>query len=626
MKDLLTQKLSKILHLIPIPSLAHWICGLIVVLSTFAYSLTGQLTIREILPRHTVFYGLCATFALSIFSKYNKTANKSLKILAGIISFIFSQFITIDGSFYHVHNWSLCFGSSSSCLIWIIRSSIYTYVLYKILLGILNLVEGYHSSKSNYQFDIKRWFVAFVFIRLIVLALFYPCVFGFDAAVGLRTFLDPDCATCNHHPYFVQFIHAFFFNLGKGLGHKSVGFAILSLISVLFSSSIIVYGLKLLERAELSKKWLIAIGIIYALFPLYPYLSISPTKDGLFAYSFLLYIFTLYELYLSQGNCLQKIRFMMLHGLAILLVCLTRHQGIYISIFEVLLLIILYRHLWSKILLATIPSLCIVMAYNKVLLPYNNVEPGGKQEVYGMLFQQTAYYLKCYPKDITPEERQFINQILNTDTIVSKYAFDKTDAVKNGYKYNPWYRIFDGTPSMFRHIDHTNESEDLKQYRSAWLSMGLRHPLSYIEASLSISAGFFYNFNKLILETDTNWSESPTATTPEYHFTRFKTAARIYKNHIYSCFKYPIVNWIIAIPYYNWTTIFFIALLFYRKDWKGLAVFLPVLLSLGILLICPMIYGRYSYPIVIGLPLLVAYVFSTRKELKANNVWSTNHF
>lgn len=616
MKALLSQKLSNISNLIPVPSLVHWLCGLMIILSTFAYSIIGQLSIRELLPNHTIFYGLCATFSLSIFEKYNKTTNKSLKILSGLIAFIFAQFITIDGSFYHVHNWSLCFGSISSILIWIIRSSIYTYVFYKVLLGILNLIEGYHSTNNHYKFDIKKWFFAIVIIRLIVLALFYPCVFGFDAAVGMRTFLDPNCATCNHHPYFVQFIHAFFFNLGKGLGHKSIGFAILSLISVLLSSSIIVYGLKLLERANLSKKWLIAIGIIYALFPLYPYLSISPTKDGLFAYSFLLYIFTLYELYLSQGACLQKINFLILHGFAILFVCITRHQGIYFVIFEILLLIIIYRQLWNKILLATIPSLCILMAYNKILLPYNNVEPGGKQEVYGMLFQQTAYYLKCYPEDITPDERHIVNQILNADTIVSKYTFDKTDAVKNGYKYNPWYRVFDGAPSMFRHIDHTKESEELKQYRSVWFSMGLRHPLSYIEASLGVSAGFFYNFNKLILETDTNWSESPTATTPEYHFTRFKTAARIYKNRIYSWFKYPIINWIIAIPYYNWAAIFFIALLFYRKDWKGMAVFLPVLLSLGILLICPMIYGRYSYPIVIALPLLVAYVFSTKKRIK----------
>ena len=176
---------------------------------------------------------------------------------------------------------------------------------------------------------------------------------------------------------------------------------------------------------------------------------------------------------------------------------------------------------------------------------------------------------------------------------------------------------------MFRHIDHTNEAADLKAYRSAWLSMGLRHPLSYVEATLGVAAGFFYNFNRLILETEPKWAVNSAATTPPYRFVHFNMAARVYNQRIYSWFKYPVLNWIIAIPYYNWAAIFLLALLFYRKDSKGLTVFLPVLLSLGILLICPMIYGRYSDPIMMALPLMVAHVFHSqvpkRQEQMPNN-------
>ena len=262
----------------------------------------------------------------------------------------------------------------------------------------------------------------------------------------------------------------------------------------------------------------------------------------------------------------------------------------------------------------TVPSLCLVSAYNNVLLPFINVEPAGKQEVYGSLFQQTAYYLKQHPDDVTTSELSAINKVLNSDTIVAKYEFDKTDPVKNGYKYNPWYRLYIGAPSIFRHIDHSHEAEDLKAYRSAWLSMGFRHPLTYVEASLAVSAGFFYNFNRLLLETEPKWAENGAATTPEYRFVHFNKAARIYNNRIYSWFKYPIINWIIAIPYYNWAAIFLLGILFYRKDFKGLLIFLPILLSLGILLICPMVYGRYSYPIVIGLPLLVIYTLYSKNR------------
>ena len=599
----------------PRPSLWHWLCGLAVILVSFSPVLTGLLGIRALLPKHTIFYGVTIPFLLAFFEKYGLNASISLKVLSAIVAFIFSQFVTVEGSFYHMHSWALCFNSWTAILTWCLRSIVYGFVFYKISLGIACIIESsYSTSTERYQLNYRKWLILIVCARLLALFLFYPLVFGFDAAVGLRTFMNPDCATCNHHPYFVQLIHTLFFNIGKEIGHLSIGFLLLALLSILFSCAIILYGIRLMQQAKLSSRLLLAFAITYALFPLFPYLSINPTKDGLFAYTFLLYLFTLFELYITDARCLKEKRYLFLHGITILLVCLTRHQGLYIVLVECALLLICYKSNWKGIILMTVPSLCLVSAYNNVLLPFINVEPAGKQEVYGSLFQQTAYYLKQHPDDVTTSELSAINKVLNSDTIVAKYEFDKTDPVKNGYKYNPWYRLYIGAPSIFRHIDHSHEAEDLKAYRSAWLSMGFRHPLTYVEASLAVSAGFFYNFNRLLLETEPKWAENGAATTPEYRFVHFNKAARIYNNRIYSWFKYPIINWIIAIPYYNWAAIFFLGILFYRKDFKGLIIFLPILLSLGILLICPMVYGRYSYPIVMGLPLLVIYALYSKNR------------
>lgn len=604
---------SKIKHYIPMPSLWHWICGIIIILVSFAHFFSGQMSFYAVMPRHVFVYGLITPFALALAQRYNKTAKTSLKILAGIIALLFSQFITIGGSFFQVHNWSLCFGNVISIVIWLLQTLCYGFVLYKIILGAYAWIQKYNVTRENTSVDILKWIIAIVVVRLIFLAAFYPCVFGFDASVGLRTFVDPDCATCSHHPILIEWIHAIFYNLGKSIGHISVGFAILSFLFIIASTAIIVYGLKLLELSHISKRWIFGIAAVYAFFPIFPYLSVNPTKDGFFAYAFLFYIFTLYELYLTNGLCFKNTRYLILHAIAIILVCLTRNQGLYLVVLECIFLLFCYRNYWHKILIVAIPSLFLVSLYNNLLLPYCNVEEGGKQEVHGTLFQQTTYYLKQHPKDVTQEELSAINAILNKDTIVNKYVFDKTDAVKNDYKYNPWYRATRTSPSMFRHVDRTNESKDLKAYKSAWLSMGLRHPLCYMEAAIGPVFGFFYNYNKLILETEPKWAQNGLATTPEYRFVHVNTIARIYNNNIYRLFKIPVLNWIIAIPYYNWAAIFLLALLFYRKDRRGLSIFLPVLLSLGILLICPMVYGRYAYPIIMGLPLLIVYVFSSRE-------------
>ncbi len=598
----------------PRPSLWQYLCGLAVILVSFSPVLTGLLGIRALLPKFTIFYGVTIPFLLSFFEKYSLNASSSLKVLSAIVAFIFTQFVTIEGSFYHMHSWALCFNDWTTILTWCLRNIVYGYVFYKILLSIACIIEHTHASSSKYyKLNYRKWLILIVCARLFTLFLFYPLVFGFDSAVGLRTFMDPDCASCDHHPYFIQLIHALFFKIGKEIGHLSVSFFLLALFSILFSSAIIIYGIRLMQHAKLSRRFLFAFAFIYALFPLYPYLATSPTKDGLFAYIFLLYLFTLFEIYITDTRCLNEKRYLFLHIVTIILLCLTRHQGFYIVLVECVLLLLCFRNNWKGIILVSVPSLCLVTAYNKVLLPFINVEPAGKQEVYGTFFQQTAFYLQQHPNDVTTSELLAINRVLNSDTIVAKYVFDKTDPVKNGYKYNPWYKLYNEAPSIFRHIDHSHEAEDLKAYRSAWLSMGLRHPLTYLEASLAVSAGFFYNFNRLILETEPKWAENVSATTPEYRFVHFNKVASIYNNRIYSWFKYPVINWVIAIPYYNWTAIFFLALLFYRRDVKGLTIFFPVLLSLGILLICPMIYGRYSYPIVMSLPLLLAHLVSAKR-------------
>ena len=250
----------------PRPSVWQYLCGLAVILVSFSPVLTGLLGIRALLPKFTIFYGATIPFLLAFFEKYSLNASSSLKVLSAIVAFVFSQYVTVEGSFYHVHSWALCFSSGIAILTWGLRSIVYGFVFYKISLGIACIIKNTHAtSTKGYQLNYRKWLLLIVCSRLFALFLFYPLVFGFDSAVGLRTFMDPDCASCNHHPYFVQLIHALFFKIGKEIGHLSVGFFLLGLLSILFSSAIILYGIRLMQHAKLSRRLLLAFAITYAL-------------------------------------------------------------------------------------------------------------------------------------------------------------------------------------------------------------------------------------------------------------------------------------------------------------------------------------------------------------------------
>lgn len=585
--------------------------GILICLAALLPAILGKCSLRQTSPISIGSYALIITVFL-YFCPSKAQKDCLLRLTASILAFILSQFVVL-GSFFQIHHhfWGLC--EPSDLLIWGLQSIIYGVAGYLVILKIYFFFEKPRESGASPKINLRFWFLIILLIRLIYWIAFFPCVFGFDAVVGLRTFMDPECATCSHHPFFIQLIHGLAYVLGKKMGNVTIGFAIITLIHVVASSAILAYGLKLLEQSKIIRGWLIFVALIYAVFPLFPYLSVYLSKDGIFAYAFLFYLFTLFEILQSQGRCLKLQRFFWAHFVAGLIVCLSRHQGIIIFVIESVVLLLSYKEYWKRIVVYTLPVILASLFFSKVITPLYNVEPAGKQETYGTLFQQTAYCLKQHPEDITEAERIAINGILNCDTIVSKYAFEKTDAVKNTYKYNPWYRETPKSPSMFRHIDRSSESDKLKAYRKAWISMFLRHPLTHIEATAAVCGGFFYNWGQPLILAETIWAKNSNASTEEYRFWHIDKASCIIQDYSPFLTKTPIISWVGSIPYYNWFALLLISVLLYRKDWKGLGIFIPVFLSIGILLICPVAFGRYIYPIVMALPLLFYYLLSSKK-------------
>lgn len=578
-----------------------WIVGGVIIIPSLLFNMWDTVCI--------LLYGVVAIITTSLLLMNIHSSTKTEKKAALVLALLFSIFITFGRSYLLKDDTSLLFASNRLIICWIIQMISFCSAGYFLLSGIIHKINALNISGQNTRLNLLHWFLLGVFVKVLFLAAHYPCIFDFDAAVSLRTFLDPDCAICSHHPVFIQGILAFFFSLGKAIGHRSFGMVILSLISIILTTCITNYGLSLLVKNGIKKKWILALALFFTFFPIYPYLSIYTTKDGFFAYSFLFYLFTIYELVSCYRSHLKLGKWwIVLHGTAFLLVCLTRNQGIYLVIPSLIVLAIALRQEIIRIFKASLPALLGYFLFVKVLLPFCDVEPGGKQEAFGMFFQQTAYYLVKHPTDITPTEKESIDQILDYNTLTSRYSDYRTDPVKNKYSYNPSYRVTHKSLSRFKFVNHESENEALKDYFSAWLSMGLRHPLTYLEASVRIFLGFFYNFENPVIDTYTLWNSNKKATTPEYSFWHFTKVSDYYFNWKIRLTQIPIISLFFSIPYYIWLTLLLSAIIIIRKDFLGLTLFTPIILSLFILLLCPIVDGRYVFPIVISLPLLLFYL------------------
>lgn len=550
-------------------------------------------------------------------SRLSINLKKGEKWLSGIIAFLTSQFLTIGSSIDLSFSTKMCFGSLSSLGIYLTQTLIYSYIAYQLLVVCVSFLQNYRITSSDSKagaLNLKRWFLIIFGVNVLFIFVLYPCVFDFDGGFGLRTYLDPNEVKSNHHPFFVQMIHGYFFNFGSSLGNPSIGFAILTLLFDVCCTSVLVYGLHLLVKLKVKTTWIKAIAILFALSPFYLFVSHYPTKDGFFAIAFLAYCLTLLEIYASDNSCLKSWRFLLVHAISIVLVCLTRNQGLYIVAAESVFLLIWYRKYFFQLLASIAPALVIVILFNNVYLPDRNVQPSSKGEVFGTLFQQTARFLKYYPEDVKSDEVEAISAILPIDEIAEVYEPRLNDRVKGRYgKENAAVRK--DSLLHFTGLRVPEESTKLKNYLGAWASMFFRHPGCYIEAELNVIYGYFYNKGQALCILCTDWPESR-ATTKEYSFSQnVGIMSRVNSLFAYAS-NLPVISCIGAVPYYIWCFILLMALCFYRKDWKGIILHIPLLLSFAVLLVCPVTDGRYMYPILVYLPFLLIYILKTNNNSK----------
>lgn len=559
----------------------------------------------------------CIAIPIIMCYSYGKgfSLPKIFKVCSFIIAFILSQFIILGNFYSFADSFNIFHSIDLSFLIWILQSIFWTCIWYPIVKRVVWWFENYNLQDIPRQSETVNYKILFfvaILVRLIFFVSFYPGLFDYDAAFGLRTMLCPGEVISNHHPYFIQLIHKGFYKMGLiYFDRPDVGMAFLTIVWIIISSCIIVYAIKVLDSLIANKKVSTIIGYIFVLFPLFPLLSVYITKDGFFAYSFLLYTSCLLQLYVSKGSCIKKRSFIILFFTSMILVCFTRSQGFYIIVVESIYLIYIYRRFFLYIISVCIIPIALHLYISLIYFPSIKVESDSKKEVCCMLFQQTARYLKTYPEDVTKEELESIKVILNPDSIVAVYRPSICDPVKRFYIYGRTNTIKLDSLQHWSRWNHQGESKAIGNYIKAWFTMLFKHPNAYIDAQLSVIWPFFYSGGCSLYPIEMYW-DSTSATNTNYSFyhmtfigSKFSEVVSFLKNR-------PISDIFFGVFAYIWVSLFLISLLIWRRDWNGLSVFLPMLFSLFLLCLCPVSTARYIYPIIIIIPILFVYLLKIK--------------
>ncbi len=551
-------------------------------------------------------YSLLIPFVLPLLEKWTKDSDRLMRGLSIVLAIFFAACCTLGYSIAITNSIDLCCGSKAILATAFLKISVYSYVFYKVILcAFSNVVWRYdnnsHEGEKKLNISNIGLFALFVICRIPYLVAFYPCLFDYDAAVSLSSFGDGRILY-DHHPFLVACLQKIFFELGRCLGDPSIGLALMSLLFILLVSALLVYVIRFLGRIGVdlcSQKWLV---LLFALLPFFSLLNIYDTKDGIFAYSSLFFIATLADiLWHSKKGEMPVKRLLLMHGMAILLICFSRHQGIYFVLVQYLLLIIFFRPLLRRMTYVYLPGVIAYFFIVRVLYPSIGVQQASKHEMIGVFIQQSALCIVLHPEKVTDEEKQAFAAIVNIDpdSLKCLYDYSVTDPVKSRYRFKPVNKW-----SILNNYSSTEEKEALFSFLKSWLTTFIRLPGTCVLASINLMNGFFYNTEcNFYLE---NWKTCPFLL-PEYDF-YCRTTFTSFINHItVRLSKAPLLEFIFSYAYYTWLYLFFLVVFIYRRDVMGLIIFTTMFLTLALFFISPTSTFRYSLPLIVNAALIIFY-------------------
>lgn len=305
----------------------------------------------------------------------------------------------------------------------------------------------------------------------------YPGGIDFDSYYQLLEPLGLFPLT-NHWPVASSTFFAGCFLLGKTLfGSNNAGLFTIVVLQALFCAACMARSLQAMHRLRLNNGLLALTLAAYSLATIFSRYTTSVGKDCMFACALSLCLSLLAELLfgalpVSTGRLVRL-------AAACLLLGVLRSNGPHLLLALLLVLVPAALLLWRKaggssvgrVTAAVGAAFCLSLCYLNLLLPALGIPGTSTVEALSLPLMQTARYVKYCPEDVTEEERQIIDQVLDYDRLSDSYNERLSDPVKRIYR--------DGNGS-------------LAQYFTVWLRQGLRHPEVYFSATFNNVYGYFY--------------------------------------------------------------------------------------------------------------------------------------
>lgn len=553
-----------------------------------------------------------------IYKFYQKSTiihkKKSLKVLSLILAF----FMIFGNSFMCVGSTALICKNIGYFLLSLIMYIGYYYLFLVLISYLFRFLDKNNFSEENKEKKDNKFVAAFkkhpflfslcfiVICWLPYIIPYYPIILSPDPSFQIRQFfgirtkyadyailLDENVVMTNHHPVTHTMLLGGCLKLGTMIGNDNLGLFFYSIIQISVLASVLAFSIYYMQKMGFKTKYLIGVLLIYALVPMFPLYAMSGVKDVLFGAFISLYFIFLHNLVKTKCEGYKWWNYLFIIILLIL-ICLFRNNGIHVLILSLPFTLIIARKKWKQLLTVMVCVFGFYGVFDKVILPYYKITPGSIREVLSVPFQQTARLAKYHSDEFTEEEIATIDKILGYDDLAERYDPELADPVKN--EFNKYAT-----------------DEDLKKYFKVWFNGLIKHPGTYIEATMNNVYGFFcpektkwyvyYNFDNRITENGF-----------DYHYNSLETSRNILSEYAVAFPYIPGIGLISNIGFNVWIIFTLFAYAIYKKLYKNILVLAPALILILVCVVGPAnTYFRYALPFIFAMPFIIG-VFLEKRE------------
>lgn len=313
------------------------------------------------------------------------------------------------------------------------------------------------------------------------LLLLYPGVMYWDTGdqvaqfFGIPAFGQPSGMIWDHHPFLDTYLYGAFIWIGHVLtGNYAFGVFLHALAQYAVMGVIIARWLVYLKTRGLHARVIRVITCFLCFFPMFPIMFASMSKDVTYAIVFMAWMLMFARLVDSELNLLKSPKFLVGFVLLSLLSSMTKKLGMYIVVF--CLVIVVFGKFKAMLKTISIAICAFLIAIVSVILPkcyypVANIKTAGAQAAYAMPIEMLGRAAHAYPNDVSVSEKAGIEQFL-------LYSWDQISE-----QYNPY--IADTVTAY-----NTQENASTLLLFKAWLKIGVRHPLTYVNAFFALESGW----------------------------------------------------------------------------------------------------------------------------------------